>query len=163
MPKRAPEPLSPGERRARGRRVARVARGLGFAGRAEYRHVYSQTGGAQYAQGSTTEEDLLIVFAEAFVRDRDPDDFSLEAIPAHERGHQLVVRHPRISKLIAGRLSIDSEEILASLLGAILCANTGDRDALVAKATVELLSHGESLEIATRRLQELWNLLEVLL
>jgi hypothetical protein len=75
MPKRAPEPLSPGERRARGRRVARVARGLGFAGRAEYRHVYSQTGGAQYAQGSTTEEDLLIVFAEAFVRDRDPDDF----------------------------------------------------------------------------------------
>ena len=74
-----------------------------------------------------------------------------------------MVRHPRISKLIAGRLSIDSEEILASLLGAILCANTGDRDALVAKATVELLSHGESLEIATRRLQELWNLLEVLL
>jgi len=38
-----------------------------------------------------------------------------------------------------------------------------DRDALVAEAVVELLSHGETLELATRRLQELWELLEALL
>ena len=43
------------------------------------------------------------------------------------------------------------------------CAAEVDRDALVAKATVELLNHGEALEVATRRLQELWDLLEALL
>jgi hypothetical protein len=45
----------------------------------------------------------------------------------------------------------------------MLCAAQADRDALVAKATVELLNHGETLEVATRRLQELWDLLEALL
>ena len=44
---------------------------------------------AQYARGSTAHEDLLTVYAEAFERDADPEDFSLEAILAHERGHQL--------------------------------------------------------------------------
>jgi hypothetical protein len=50
----------------------------------EYRHVYSQTGGAQYGRGNTPEEDLLTVYAEAFERDADPQDFSLEAMIAHE-------------------------------------------------------------------------------
>jgi hypothetical protein len=136
---------------------------LGFVGRVEYRHVYSQTGGAQYGRGSTAQEDLLTVYAEAFERDADPEDFSLAAILAHERGHQVLARHPRIARRVAaGRLSAGSEEILASLLGAMLCAAAADRDALVAKATVELLDHGETLEMATRRLQELWNLLEAL-
>ena len=156
-------PLTPAERRARRNRVARLARTIGFIGRIEYRHVYSQTGGAQYGRGSTEAEDLLTVYAEAFERDADPEDFSLEAILAHERGHQLLARHPRIAKRIAGRISAGSEEILASLLGAMICAAEADRDALVAKATVELLNHGETPEVAIQRLQELWELLEALL
>jgi hypothetical protein len=82
---------------------------------------------------------------------------------AHERGHQLLVRHSRIARRVEGRISVASEEILASLLGAMLCTAETDRDALVAKATVELLNHGEPLEVATQRLQDLWNLLEALL
>jgi hypothetical protein len=159
----SPHPLTDAERRARRNRAARIARELGFGGGVEYRHVYSQTGGAQYGRGSTEEEDLLTVYAEAFVRDADPEDFSLEAILAHERGHQMLARHPRIAKRVAGRISPASEEILASLLGAMICPSETDRDALVAKATVELLNHGEALEVATRRLQELWDLLEALL
>jgi len=159
----SPRRLTPAERRARRNRVIRLARKLGFIGRIEYRHVYSQTGGAQYGRGSKAAEDLLTIYAEAFERDADPEDFSLEAILAHERGHQLLARHPRIAKRIEGRLSAASEEILASLLGAMICAAEADRDALVAKATVELLNHGEALEVATRRLQELWDLLEALL
>jgi len=142
----------------------RLARELRFVGRIEYRHVYSQTGGAQYARGSNAGEDLLTVYAEAFERDADPEDFSLEAILAHERGHQLLARHPRIAKRVtAAGISAGSEEILASLLGAMHCRVNEDRDALAAKATVELLSLGEPLEVSTRRLQELWELLEALL
>ncbi len=159
----SPPPLTPAERRARRRRITRLARELGFVGHVEYAHVHSQTGGAQYCRGSTADDDLLVVYAEAFERDADPEDFSLEAILAHERGHQLLARHQRIAKRVAGRISAASEEILASLLGAMLCAAEADRDALVAKATVELLNHGETLEVATRRLQELWDLLEALL
>jgi hypothetical protein len=94
--------------------VSRLARGLRFVGHIEYRHVYSQTGGAQYGRGSAAEEDLLTVYAEAFERDADPDDFSLAAMIAHECGHQILARHPRIAKRVAG-VSAASEEILASL------------------------------------------------
>src|SRR6478736_5587006 len=76
----------PAQRRARRNRVARIANVLGFVGRVEYRHVYSQTGGAQYGRGSTPEADLLTVYAEAFERDADSEDFSLEAMIAHECG-----------------------------------------------------------------------------
>src|SRR5438552_14878754 len=93
----SPRPLTPAEQRARRSRVARIAQALGFIGRIEYRHVFSQTGGAQYGRGSTADEDLLAVYAGAFERDADPEDFSLEAILAHERGHQLLARHPRIA------------------------------------------------------------------
>ncbi len=116
--------------------MARIARELGFVGRIEYRHVYSQTGGAQYGRGSTLEADLLSVHAEAFEPDADPDDFSLAAILAHERGHQLLARHSRFAKRVAGRISTASEEILASILEAVLCAAGPDRDALVARAIV---------------------------
>ena len=158
-----PSPLTPVERSARGNRVARIARKLGFIGRIEYRHVYSQTGGAQYGRGSTAAEDLLTVCAEAFERDADSEDFSLEALLAHERGHQLLTRHARISKRVRGRVSAASEEILASLLGAMICPAEADRNDLIAKATVELVEHGEDPEIATSRLQQLWELLEALL
>ena len=163
MTKPSPQPLTSIQRRTRHSRIVRLARKSGFVGRVEYRHVYSQTGGAQYGRGCTTEEDLLTVYAEAFERDADPQDFSLAAIMAHERGHQLLARHPRIAKRVGGRISDASEEILASLLGAMICTAEVDRDALVAKATVELLNHGESIPVATQRLGELWNLLEELL
>jgi hypothetical protein len=163
MAKHSPRPLTPAERQARRDRVARLARGFGFVGRIEYRHVYSRTGGAQFGQGSSAEEDLLTVYAEAFERDADPAEFSLAAIIAHERGHQLLVRHPRIASRVTGRMSAASEEILASLLGAMLCRDKVDRDTLVAKATAEMLVYGEPPEVVTRRLKELLNLLEAIL
>lgn len=158
-----PGPISDAERRARQRRVATLSRQLSFTGSHEYRHVYSQTGGAQYCIGSDEVRDLLIVFAEAFDRDADPEDFSLTAIIAHERGHQLLIRHPQIARLVTGRMTGESEEILASLLGAIISPNLQDRDALVAKAVVELIEYGVAPELAVTRLQELWTLLESLL
>src|SRR5947209_7964734 len=104
----SPPPIDLAQRRARRERVARIARELGVTGRIEYRHVYSQTGGAQYGQGTTAAADLLTVYAEAFERDADPEDFSLEAIVAHERGHQILARHPRISTRVSGRISAGS-------------------------------------------------------
>lgn len=162
MPTSQPRPLTPGGQRARHRRAARIARKLGFVGRVEYRPVYSQTGGAQYGRGTSHQADLLTVYAEAFERDADPEDFSLEAIIAHECGHQILTRHTRIAKRVAG-VSEASEEILASLLGAMICSEDADRLALYAKATAELLDRGQSVEAATRQLQELWDLLEALL
>jgi hypothetical protein len=162
MPTSEPRPLTPGEQAARRRRAARIANQLGFVGRVEYRHVYSQTGGAQYGRGSSQEADLLTVYAEAFERDADPEDFSLAGMIAHECGHQILARHPRIAKRVAG-LSEASEEILASLLGAMICNNDTDRVTLYGKATAELLDRGQSAEAANCQLQELWDLLEALL
>jgi hypothetical protein len=106
--------------------------------------------------------DVLTVYAEAFERDADPEDFSLEAMIAHECGHPILARHPRIAKRVAG-ISEASEEILASLLGAMLCNDDSDRVTLFAKATVELLNRGQDAEVASRRLQELWDLFGALL
>lgn len=162
MASSSPSPLSDSERRARRNRAVRLARRLGFIGNVEYRHVYSQTGGAQYGRGNSAEDDLLTVYAEAFERDADPEDFSLEAMIAHERGHQILARHPGFAKRIAG-ISAASEEILASLLGAMICYNNADGDTLYAKAVAELLDHGQSIESANRQLQQLWEVLEALL
>lgn len=143
-------------------RIALIAARFGFVGLFEYRHVYSQTGGAQYGRASTEDGDLLTVYAEAFERDGDAEDFSLEAMIAHERGHQILARHARIAKLVAG-ISVLSEEILASLLGSIICDDGSDRTMLYAKATAELLERGESPEATDRQLRNLWLLLEALL
>jgi hypothetical protein len=158
----SPAPLSATEEHARRGRIARVARRLGFVGRVEYRHVHSQSGGAQYGRGRVAEEDLLTVYAEAFERDADPNEFSLEAILAHERGHQLLARHRRIAPRVSG-LSVASEEILASLLGALICWEKKDRDELVAKATAALLIRGQPPDVASRQIYELWHVFEALL
>jgi hypothetical protein len=158
----SPRPLAAVEHSERRNRIVRLARTLRFVGRVEYRHVYSRTGGAQYGQGSTATEDLLTVYAEAFERDADTDDFSLGAILAHERGHQLLARHPRIAGRVVG-VSEEAEEILASLLGAIICTDDTDRTALLAKATADLLDRGQSAESASRQIQELYDLFEALL
>src|SRR5437879_5962151 len=139
MPIDQPRPVTAAELRARRRRVSRIAQQMGFVGRVEYWHVYSQTGGAQYGLAASPEQDLLVVYAEAFERDANPDDFSLEAIIAHERGHQLLRRHPRLGPRVGGRISLVSEEILASILGAVVSPATRDRDTLLAKVVVDFL------------------------
>jgi hypothetical protein len=156
-----PGPLTAAQRRARRSRAARIARRLGFVGSVEYRHVCSQTGGAQDGRGNTPHKDLLTVYAEAFERDIDPNDFSLEAMIAHECGHQILAWHPRIAKRVAG-ISEASEEILASLLGAMIC-ETDDRVTLFSKAAAELLDRGQSAESTNRQLQQLWDVLKGLL
>jgi hypothetical protein len=162
MATRSPRPISAAESAARLERVALIAETLGFVGIVEYRHVYSQTGGAQYGRGSMENEDVLTVFAEAFERDADPEEFSLEAMIAHERGHQILARHPRIAKMTAG-IPLASEEILASLLGSIICHADVDRNALYAKAAFELVGAGQDSEATNRQLQTLRQILEALL
>lgn len=162
MAKRSPRSISTAQLASRENRVMRIAKTFGFVGKVEYRHVYSQTGGAQYGRGSTPAADLLTVYGEAFERDADPEDFSLEAMIAHECGHQILARHPRIAKRVVG-VSEASEEILASLVGAMICYNDTDRLTLYAKATAELLDRGQNSDAASRQLQELWELLEALL
>jgi Zn-dependent protease with chaperone function len=102
------------------------------------------------------------VFAEAFERDANPDDFSLRAIIAHERGHQLLARHPRLSVRLAG-VSPGAEEVLASLLGALVLEPGPDRDTLIAKATAEVLAGGREPEDTVRMVGDLWGTLGELL
>ena len=158
----SPQPIGPAEARRRRSVVLRLARTLGFVGRVEYRHVYSQSGGAQYGRGAGAGTDLLTVYAEAFDREADPDDFSLAAILAHERGHQLLARHPRLSVLLASA-SPAAEEVLASLLGALALKAGPDRGMLLDKAAFELLSRGATVETAERVIASLWDLLGRLL
>jgi hypothetical protein len=159
---RSPDPIPPAESRRRRTRILKLARSVGFVGRVEYRHVYSQTGGAQYGRGAGDAGDLLTVFAEAFERDADPDDFSLRAMIAHERGHQLLARHPRLSARLAG-VSDAAEEVLASLLGGLVLEAGPDRDLLIAKATAEVLVGRREPADAVRLITELWDTLGELL
>jgi hypothetical protein len=153
-------PLSAAQERIRQDRIEETAQELGFVGSIEYRHVYSRMGGAQYGQGRTLADDLLIVYAEAFERDVDPDEFSLTAILAHERGHQLVRRHPALTQTVAGKLSAVSEEIVAAVLGSILCEDATDQDSLKLQATALLVDCGEAPEVAVQRIQNLRTLLK---
>jgi len=121
--------------------------------------VYSQTGGAQFCLGATVDADTLAVCAEAFERDRDPNDFSLEAIIAHECGHQRLLRdRARVS--IGVTLSGGAyEEVLASLLGSLLLDQSRDAEHLVWKATVDLATVGMPPEQVTRTIEGLRGLL----
>lgn len=76
MEHRPLQPITQAEARHRLKRVTSIARRFGFVGRIEYRHVVTDTGGAQYGLATSAEEDLLVVDARAFQRDADPDDFS---------------------------------------------------------------------------------------
>ncbi len=156
------DPLTPAELRRRRGRVLRLARSVGFIGRVEYRHLYSQTGGAQYGRGVGEAGDLLTVFAEGFERDADPDDFSLLAMIAHERGHQLLARHSRLLVRAAGA-SVAAEEVMASVVGALLLGQGPDRDMLLAKATAEVLAGRGQPDDAVRLIENLWDALGGLL
>jgi hypothetical protein len=150
-----PESISPAERAAR---VRRIARRFGFVGDVEYRHVYS--GGAQFGLGPDPERDLVVVYAEAFARDADSDDFSLEAIIAHERGHQIVGRSRRLERFLANKAAPATEEILASLLGSLIVDDEFDKQALVLKALDEALQCGIAAGEAIGLVTELRALLE---
>src|SRR5579859_5127140 len=136
MPESSPPPISAQEKQERSTRVRQLAKELGFEGSVEYRHAWSGTGGAQYCKGAGKNPDALLVFAEAFARDANPQDFSLAAILAHERGHQLLERHPKLAPMTKG-LSVGSDEIMASLIGSLIARQEEDRQMLYYKALFE--------------------------
>src|SRR5262245_28325147 len=139
MAETRPQRISRREHRRRAKRIARIAAAVGFVGSVEYRHVYGRTGGAQYGCGAFASDDLLIVFAEAFDRDQNPEDYSLEAIIAHERGHQLLARHPRLRALLVRWNGHASEEMLASVLGSLIVKRETDQRDLLIKAVGEAM------------------------
>ena len=160
MAAQGPKPISAAERAARLQRVTRIARGLGFVGRVEYRHVFSSSGGAQFGLGSAAERDLLVVYAEGFIRDASHGDFTLDAIIAHERGHQIVCRNDGLQRFLADKTAPATEEILASLVGSLIAEDETDRHSLVLKAVDEAVRCGLDLAEAMELVTELRTLLE---
>lgn len=158
MSQREPKAIGRREAVRRRQRIGRIARSCGFRGRIEYRHVYSQSGGAQFCIG-TKGDDVLIVYAEAFDRDRDPDDFSLRAVIAHECGHQRLLRDSRLSALGRKISGSAHEEVLASLIGSLLVDDSVDAQHLVWKATVELAIVGLPAAEVVRTIEQLRALL----
>jgi hypothetical protein len=154
-----PEPVSAAVRRTRIRRIRRIGNRLGFVGRIEYRHVHSQSGGAQYCIGPSADDDLIVVYAEAFERDADPKDFRLEAMIAHECGHQKLIRDPTLRMILARFPGEQLEEILASLVGSLLLGETETSQTLVWKATVELGELGMSAAKTVQFIERLRRLL----
>lgn len=160
MSQHRPEPISAAELARCERRITAIARKMGFIGRIEYRHVYSRAGGAQYGLARHEKDDLLIVYAEAFERDADANDFSLEAMIAHERGHQLLERHKPIRRNIPAGWSEGSDEIAASILGSLVAEDASDREILLAKAVVETNKRGLEFEKAVVLVYKIRALLE---
>jgi hypothetical protein len=163
MHEESPEPISLEEHEARLERVQAIARRLGFVGTVEYRHVYSRSGGAHYGIGPDIGRDVLVVDAEAFRRDAAGDDFSLAAIIAHERGHQLLCRHERLRRILPKEMSATTEELLASLLGSLITDRSRDSEALVMKALAELVGRGMTLAEASRHVEHVLGDLEAVL
>lgn len=163
MPSNRPKPIWALELAKRLRRITKIARGMGFIGRIEYCHVFSQAGGAQYGLAREPENDLLIVYAEAFERDADLGEFSLESMIAHERGHQLIARHERLKRIVPTLWNDASEEILASLLGSLLVDSIEDEKNLLLKAMVESIKLGNDLESVQDHFLDIRNMLRGLI
>jgi hypothetical protein len=163
MHEERPKPISAREERARLARAEAVARRLGFVGVVEYRHVSTRSGGAQYGMGSTIEQDVLVLYPAAWRRDADPDDFSLEAIIAHERGHQLVYRHDRLRRNMPSGMSEVTEEVLASLIGAVIIDDPADSENLILKAIFALAERGMAAAEASRQVEDILRYLEAVL
>jgi hypothetical protein len=163
MKSEGPAPILPAEHAARSRRVRRLAKQFGFAGKTEYRHVYSRSGGAQYSIGVVESQDLLTVFAEAFERAANPDDFSLEAIVAHERGHEIVCRSAQLNELLGGTINLNMEEVLASLADSLLVGEGRDENRLILKAAFEAVESGVELRDAIHFVYELRRIMELII
>ncbi len=163
MPDPQPSPISSAEMQRRKRAVKDLAEGMGFRGRVEYVHGLSQSGGAQFGLGATPASDRLTVTAEAFLRDENPNDFSLTAILAHECGHQIVARHATLKRWLRGELPIASEEVLASLIGSLLVSDVDDHNDLTMKAIYDVLSCGVDRSKAEKVILNLRSVLEAIL
>jgi hypothetical protein len=159
----APRSISVSEQQRRIRRVTSLCAELGFVGNIEYRHVYSQSGGAQYCIGPTADDDIMVLYAEAFERDANPEDYDLEALIAHECGHQRLHRDANLRSVLDKFPGDHFEEILASLVGSILLGGSGTAQTLVLKATAELTDLGVSPDHARGFLERLERLLRQLL
>jgi len=153
------KPISAAEHRARLRRAKRISRRFGFIGRVEYRHVHSRSGGAQYCIGPSADQDIMVVYAEAFERDADPADFRLEALVAHECGHQRLIRKQDLRSVLAKFPGERFEEVLASLVGSLLLTESESARTLVWKATAELGDLGMSAESTVHFIERLRTLL----
>ncbi len=158
-----PQPISRAELRARTRRIIAIANEFGFTGTVEYRHVYSRSGGAQYGIGPAPKDDIMVVYAEAFERDADPDDFRLEALIAHECGHQLLHRHAKLRPVVAKFPGDGFEEVLASLVGSVLLGESDASRSLEWKATADLSDLGVTIEYAKQLVERLIAILRSLL
>jgi hypothetical protein len=158
-----PEPISATNEHLRIRRITEIATNLGFVGRVEYLHVYSRTGGAQYCVGPSADDDIMVVYAEAFERDANPDDFNLEALIAHECGHQRLLRQPNLRIVLAKFPGGKLEEVLASLVASILLGETEAAKTLVWKATAELSGMGVKSASTVRFIERLRRILRDLL
>jgi len=71
--------------------------------------------------------DQLTVSAEAFERDADPSEYSLEAIIAHECGHQIHLRDPKVYAIFAPKATQVLEEFAASIIGSLLVESVSDQ------------------------------------
>lgn len=162
MPDRL-RPITAAEHRRRLLRIQRLARDVGFVGRVEYTHEKKGSGGAQFGLGNTPQHDLLRVDARAFERDADPEDFSLEAIIGHERGHQLLHRHAAFRGFLARWSGPYTEELMASVLGSLLMPSAEDREDLLLKAVQEAAACGVKLSDAVWLVNELRRKLGALL
>jgi len=162
MATREPKELDDNQVARRQTRVSRLARSFGFSGQVEYRHAYSQSGGAQFCFGRGSASDVLLVYAEAFERDLDPHDFSLVAIIAHECGHQRFLRDSNLA-VIGRKLSGQVfEEVIASLIGSLLVSDSQDAEDLVGKATVDLATVALSAASVVRTIEQLRGFLKEL-
>lgn len=162
MAMREPTELDENQIARRQRQVSRLASSFGFIGQVEYRHAYSQSGGAQFCFGRGAASDMLLVYAEAFERDLDPDDFSLVAIIAHECGHQRLLRDSNLAVIGRKLTGQVFEEVLASLIGSLLVADSRDAEDLVGKATVDLATVGISAASVVRTIEQLRGILKEL-
>jgi len=158
-----PSPISATEMESRLRRIRAMSLDLGFVGKVEYRHVYSQSGGAQYCIGPSVDDDIMVVYAEAFDRNADPEDFSLEAMIAHECGHQRLHRDSKMRKVLTKFPGDALEEIVASVLGAILLGKSESAQTLKWKAAAELTDLGVTADYARSFVADLGKLLRNLL
>jgi hypothetical protein len=158
-----PKPISEAERRKRLERIAEISSELGFVGSVTYVHAYSQSGGAQYCIGPSASDDIMVLYAEAFERDADPEDFPLDAMIAHECGHQHLLRRPKLHQVLAQYPGADFEEILASVVGSLLLGDTESAKILRWKAEAELTDMGLSVEYSKRYVENLQTLLRQLI